>query len=235
MILLNEDILLQARYGGEKVKLSITNGNSKLSRDIFSFSLTPIKGCLHSKVCRRYCYCIRYYKAYREVRKAYDGNLELSKRADFARMLIDRLKLLKRVKAFRLHVSGDFYNIEYYLKWVKAINAFPKMTFYGYTKNFDVHRVGIPSNLILIYTKVGRRVTPEKARLAGFNGYCEVVEKWKEGFRVCTGIKGNMFCGITCDYCFTSPEEFKKVAFFKKGRKEGERKRMKRNLIKLFG
>jgi hypothetical protein len=56
---------------------------------------------------------------------------------------------------FRIHESGDFYNQEYYDKWIQIINSFPNIHFLAYTKSIKyVHesKYEIPSNLTIRFS-----------------------------------------------------------------------------------
>jgi hypothetical protein len=57
----------------------------------------------------------------------------------------------------RIHDSGDFYNLEYFLKWEAIMRRFPQVKFYAYTKMVDMFKKlklhnKIPENFTLIYS-----------------------------------------------------------------------------------
>lgn len=55
-------------------------------------------------------------------------------------------------KVFRIHVSGDFFNMQYLQAWIKAAGNMPDIKFYAYTKSIPYWialKDQMPSNLIL--------------------------------------------------------------------------------------
>jgi len=55
-------------------------------------------------------------------------------------------------KMFRIHVSGDFFNMQYLQAWIKAAENMPDIKFYAYTKSIPYWlalKDQIPPNLIL--------------------------------------------------------------------------------------
>ena len=58
----------------------------------------------------------------------------------------------------RVHVSGDFYSLGYWLAWCDIARANPHRTFYAYTKNLKlwVNADRLPRNLILTASRGGR-------------------------------------------------------------------------------
>ena len=61
---------------------------------------------------------------------------------------------------FRIHESGDFYDMEYFDSWIEVARQKPNILFYAYTKSlpFWVERIGnIPNNFKLIASVGGKR------------------------------------------------------------------------------
>ena len=59
---------------------------------------------------------------------------------------------LPKVDIIRIHVSGDFFNAQYFLAWCKAAQRNPQILFYAYTKSLHIwlaNRDSVPSNLVL--------------------------------------------------------------------------------------
>jgi hypothetical protein len=59
-------------------------------------------------------------------------------------------KDLKRIRRVRVHESGDFYNQEYLDKWFVVAQGYPDLTFYAYTKSFQLDFSKKPDNFVLI-------------------------------------------------------------------------------------
>lgn len=63
------------------------------------------------------------------------------------------------IKLFRIHDSGDFFNIEYLDSWIETAKARPDVLFYAYTKSLPFwkeRKNAIPKNLRLIASEGGK-------------------------------------------------------------------------------
>jgi hypothetical protein len=47
----------------------------------------------------------------------------------------------RKVKVFRIHVSGDFYSAAYTRKWIQIVKALPEVQFYAYTRSWRVETI----------------------------------------------------------------------------------------------
>jgi hypothetical protein len=59
----------------------------------------------------------------------------------------------------RIHVSGDFFNAEYFKAWMIVASCRPDVLFYAYTKSLQywvAHRGMVPSNMVLTASRGGR-------------------------------------------------------------------------------
>jgi hypothetical protein len=135
------DIKAQMLADPSKVKVSLSTSNSKLAKDgIASFNLPPIETCPGAGSCAKYCYAdtgsfLRFYKTTMPPRMA---NYLASMKDDFVPKMIDMIgkeKSKGKIKAIRIHDSGDFHTPEYIDKWTKIAAAHPDMKFYAYTKS----------------------------------------------------------------------------------------------------
>jgi len=66
------------------------------------------------------------------------SNWLASQKEDFVPKMIDMIGEAKKkgkIKAIRVHDSGDFYSPQYIDKWNEIAKAHPDMTFYAYTKS----------------------------------------------------------------------------------------------------
>lgn len=124
---------------GHKVSLSTTN--SKLAKDgVASFNLVPIETCPGAGSCAKYCYAdtgsyLRFHKTTMPPRVS---NWLASQKEDFVPKMVEMIgkeKAKGKIKAIRVHDSGDFYSPQYIDKWHKIASAHPDMTFYAYTKS----------------------------------------------------------------------------------------------------
>jgi hypothetical protein len=71
------------------------------------------------------------------MRHRYQRNLELSRRRDFARLVLAFL-ILHDVRVVRLHVAGDFVSKGYARKWLTVMRRAPEVRFYFYTRSWRV-------------------------------------------------------------------------------------------------
>jgi len=65
---------------------------------------------------------------------------------------------IKHRAVFRLHVSGDFFNAEYFKAWMAVAVHFPNTLFYAYTKSvnlFAVNKNNLPSNFNIVASNGG--------------------------------------------------------------------------------
>lgn len=119
------------------MKITLSKGNTKIG-NIVSFSLPAITTCPgRTPWCEKKCYAHRLEKRYPNVRNSYASNLEASKQEDFVEKMNESLAKIK-TNTVRLHVSGDFYSIEYIENWIKIIKANPDIQFYTYTKSWRI-------------------------------------------------------------------------------------------------
>jgi hypothetical protein len=59
----------------------------------------------------------------------------------------------------RIHVSGDFFNPEYFKAWMIVASCRPEILFYAYTKSLQYwvdHRSMVPDNMVLTASRGGR-------------------------------------------------------------------------------
>lgn len=128
--------------------------NNKLLSKILDFYLpNPSCGknvCKGStELCRKYCYgnCVfRHSKDPKKKRLSTEqialDNLKISKTNSFISEMNDAIdkqrKSRPNLKHIRIHSIGDFYDYEYFLKWIEIINSNPDITFTIYVKNFAV-------------------------------------------------------------------------------------------------
>ena len=132
---------------------STTNG--KLKKDnIASFNLPAGDTCPYAGECALFCYAKKGNYRFKNVKKKYSENLELSKTDNFINVVNDSIKALPNVTFYRIHSSGDFYNKVYLNKWLKIARMNPTKVFYAYTKSIVLFKgVELPDNFVLIQSE----------------------------------------------------------------------------------
>ena len=66
------------------------------------------------------------------------GNLKETYKTTFVDDMVTYIKANK-IKVFRPHDSGDFYDGDYVKKWAKIAKQCPKVVFFGYTKSLELN------------------------------------------------------------------------------------------------
>lgn len=160
-------------------KLIFGQGNAKLSKTIFTFSLPAGFTCPAALKCQSFadrqsgkitdgkdvefrCFAASQESAFPSVRSSRWHNFELLKpirnNSDAMKELI-LLSLDSMAKIVRIHVSGDFFNDAYFLSWIKVAQCRPETVFYAYTKSLiSVYTFAdlIPDNFVLTLSHGGK-------------------------------------------------------------------------------
>lgn len=147
--------------------IKITEGNKKLKGDgkseFLIFDLPAVTTCPASTpMCRQKCYAMKAQRMYKATRAMRDENYHEAQKIDFIPNMIqaiqdklNRKKYQNKTVYFRIHSSGDFFNIFYFTDWLTIINNFPQVNFTAYTKSlhdvkFFAHE--LPTNFKLFYS-----------------------------------------------------------------------------------
>jgi hypothetical protein len=123
--------------------------NSKLGLRVAGFSLPALTTCTPSDWCRKFCYALKGFYNFPEVKRKYIWAYGESKKDTFVDDVIAELTShgkmykVKGVKAnkyrwIRVHPSGDFYSVEYADKWRAIAEHFTGRRFVAYTKRGDL-------------------------------------------------------------------------------------------------
>lgn len=159
-------------------KLTFGSGNKKLNQSIATFSLPAGYSCPGADVClTRFspekgkiidgpnklfrCYAASEEAVYSSVRSARWNNFNVLVNKTTQEMMNTLCQNLFFVdeNIVRVHVSGDYFNQNYFDAWMAAARMFPKKIFYSYTKSIPywIARLGeIPPNFRLIASKGGK-------------------------------------------------------------------------------
>jgi len=157
--------------------LKFQQGNAKLGKNIYTFSLPAGHSCPFANDClskadkltgkltdgpntQFRCFAASAEAVYPNVRLARWHNFDLLKKlttVDATNLILQSLP--KKANIVRIHVSGDFFNESYFLAWLQAAKARPEVLFYAYTKSliYWVNYIKeIPSNLVLNASEGGK-------------------------------------------------------------------------------
>lgn len=116
------------------------------------------------------CYAMAVTR-FPNVFDAYFRNTLIVKMKDFEslKQQLNSWLSLYEPRYFRIHDSGDFESLEYFLVWVEIIKAHPETIFYCYTKETEILRAaGFDT-----YDKLKKALPNLTANLSYWPGYCE--------------------------------------------------------------
>lgn len=206
-----KEIVDKVRMTRTKAKEILTQGNHKLSTNIYSWSLPASEGVC-GRVCDG-CYAIKAQRIYPGVLPSRENKLSLSRSDGFVDKLVEAIEVLQP-KFVRVHDSGEFYSQEYVDKWVEIVKRSPKgVTFYAYTKRlaeFDFSKLKVHKDMVLIDSLHSGKLNFGK------------LEKRPLTMFLCPDYKGSPLreakpkgpvCGIDCAYCMTKEAENTGVYF----------------------
>lgn len=197
-------------------------GNAKLDKSIAIFNLPAVVTC--GRACPG-CYALKAEKRFPAVKAARARNLQESRSPLFPVAIAAELESAGgKVKAVRIHESGDFYSPEYVAKWRQVAEMFPAVTFYAYTKRLGAGD-GIAAalrdfaalpNVVIIdslqYGPVNYGDNDFCVRTAGNGAFLCPCGTGKELQDKAKGLKT---CGVTCRYCMTKEAQDNAPVFLK--------------------
>lgn len=158
-------------------RLKFGLGNAKLGEGVATFSLPAGWSCPGARDCLARvnretgkltdgveaefrCFAASMEARMPSVRKNRWDNFELLKGLDSMAMGELILASLPREAArVRVHVSGDFFNLEYFRAWMWVAEKRPQTLFYAYTKSLKIwadNRGLVPANFKLTASKGGK-------------------------------------------------------------------------------
>lgn len=119
----------------------IKKGNSKLGKNIYTWSIPAISTCPgRSKICESVCYADRGFFSFKQIKDKLLRRLELSMSSEFVKTISDEI-LAVNAKVFRIHVSGDFYSCEYVDKWDEILKRCVNTKFFVFTRSWRVPEI----------------------------------------------------------------------------------------------
>lgn len=141
--------------------MNLLTQNSKMKKSgdrVFNFTLPAIDTCPNAGACARGCYAMQGAYRWSNVYKKHVANYNASQTVEFIGAVTLEARA-KRVNRVRIHDAGDFYNLDYAMKWVAIAIACPDIEFYAYTKMVDMFKqsVYLPDNMTIIYSYGGKQ------------------------------------------------------------------------------
>lgn len=89
-----------------------------------------------SHLCGPRCYAKRGFFRMPSVNKSHIRNFNFSHTTGFVDWMTATLTS-SFVRVVRVHVSGDFYDLEYVRKWFQIVHRLPRVTFFAYTRSWQ--------------------------------------------------------------------------------------------------
>jgi hypothetical protein len=135
------------------------------------FSLPALESCptgaklalIAGSVCSR-CYALKGNFTFKNVKFSHKRNLRLVQtaieggteaREAWVTSMVDLIQRTSKVDVFRIHVSGDFFSVDYFLLWVEIAKRLPEMRFWAPTREAGIDKLGAmvaPANLLIRYS-----------------------------------------------------------------------------------
>lgn len=121
------------------------------------------KTCPFAGECAKFCYacqgCFNFGLSMIAHTRCLQAYLNHPKHT--AEKIIAEIKSKRKLKAFRIHDSGDFFNVTYAKWWFDICRELPDIQFYAYTKCVGWMKntmlgAYVPDNLTLIYSYGGK-------------------------------------------------------------------------------
>lgn len=142
--------------------IGLSDGNSKLKKSgIVSFNLIPIVHCPLAGACKAFCYATVGQQAFASGVKRRAAAFKATLSPTFVQdMHAEIARWKKKIRAVRVHDSGDFYSMDYLKSWLEIARLNPDVRFYAYTKSLPfVHKAYelglVPPNFRLIQSVGG--------------------------------------------------------------------------------
>jgi len=153
-----------------KTKYNWLSRNTKMKKStgiIYNWGITAIKACPNAGACKQGCYANSGAYKFSNVKSVFDKRYELTQSPEFVDVISAEITR-RGIKKVRIHDSGDFYNLQYAIKWLNIIEKHPDVIFYAYTKMIKLfNMLIIPSNMIIIYSYGGTEdnlINPDRDR-----------------------------------------------------------------------
>jgi hypothetical protein len=131
--------------------MPLTNGNSKLGKDIWNLNL-PRDTCTHKTLsCAKYCYASKGKFNFDAVKIFMGRNLSETLDERFIRRIVGQIYYLD-IRYVRIHASGDFYKQQYADKWIEIAKQTPETKFVVFTRNPEIDFSKRPKNLVVYFS-----------------------------------------------------------------------------------
>lgn len=149
-------------YDTLPANIKLSDGNTKLKKSgIVSFNLIPITHCPLAGSCKAFCYATVGQQAFASGVKRRAAAFKATLAPDFVQQMHTEIaRWKKKIRAVRVHDSGDFYSMDYLKDWLEIARLNPDVKFYAYSKSLPfIHKTYdlglVPPNFRLIQSVGG--------------------------------------------------------------------------------
>jgi len=124
--------------------------------------LKVVSTCPGAGECAEACYACQGGYTFKSSVVAHTRNLQFMRDnvKAWQDQIVSEISRKRKIKAFRIHDSGDFMSMSYAIAWFEVINRLPHIQFYAYSKMIPMFKGAlskhIPANLSLIYSYGGK-------------------------------------------------------------------------------
>lgn len=185
------------------MKVSISYANQKMGR-IPSISFPPVVTCADGVPCARKCYALRMSRLHKNVRDAWQGNLDAwRENPEIVRANIMAAAFTSSV--FRYFVGGDIPDAAFFVLMVEIARAVPSCRFLAFTKKYKIvnkyisERGALPENLTVIFSAWGVGMLPENPHNLPESAVIFRGEQPPQGAKICGGNCAACLCeGVAC-------------------------------------
>ena len=189
----------------------LKKGNHKLSKQVGIFTL-PTHTCIGSGICRKFCYADKGYTRFKKCVQSRENKFNISRQENFIELITTEIKKMKKIKAIRIHESGDFYSQEYLNKWKYIAKQFPNLIFQCYTKSFILDLWSNLSENFIIFQSLGGKFD-NKVDLTKNTARVDILKKIDVDEFICPYSNSDFTkCFEYCNECFDT-KNFKHVVF----------------------
>jgi len=129
--------------------LPLSRGNSKLGEDgIWQWGLPAVATCPgRSPECVLACYALKHRYRFPNVQTRLEANMAARLHLQDWIASVTAQIAMHRIKAVRIHTSGDFDSAAYVDAWRAIAKARPKTRFYAYSRSWSVDDLAMRSSL----------------------------------------------------------------------------------------
>lgn len=111
-------------------------GNSKLGYGIWHFSIPAVITCVGKSIdCAKLCYATKGFFRYGNVKISLNSRNVARLQPTFVSDIVREIRL-KNIRDVRIHVSGDFDDRKYVIKWQQIVKKCPRTSFTFYTRSW---------------------------------------------------------------------------------------------------